>query len=102
MICLGSFETPSMKSEDFSTEAERNYWVGEEHFPDSLITTINALQEGLKQNATNLITMHQELSSCWLIIAKDLKKIEGKQAVHKGQVEGQAAENREHNSIPVN
>jgi hypothetical protein len=46
--------------------------------------------------------MHSELSSRWLIIAKDMRKIEGKKTLLQGQLEGQSVANQASDSTLSN
>jgi hypothetical protein len=96
-------DTPFINAEEFLTEEERESWATEPaSFPTSIIRTIKAMQEGIEQNATDLVTMHSELSSHWLIIAEDMRKIEGKQTLLQGQLEGQSVANQASDLTPSN
>jgi hypothetical protein len=63
-----------MSSVGFSTQEEREEWVRPAvGLPATLVRTMHALQQGLEDNSNNLIVMHREVSSCWLLLADDLK-----------------------------
>ena len=74
-------ETAVINLENFSTDEERASWMTEEQLPAMLGKTVLALKEAVDQNASNLIMMHRELAYRWVMIAEDLDKISGQQAV---------------------
>jgi hypothetical protein len=69
-------EAPLVTTEGFSTEDEQA--TSSSYLPEWMARTIAALQEALIQHGSNKVFLHQEIVSCWLLLAEDLKKIEAK------------------------
>ncbi len=93
-------ETPVMSSEGFSTQEERDDWVRPEvGLPSDLVRTIHSLQRGLEENANNLIVMHREVSSRWLLLADDLKLLSDNQTLLQSQMAAQATSTREETGL---
>jgi hypothetical protein len=94
-------ETPTMNTEGFSTQEERDAWTSQQSLPANLVRTIHSLESGLEENANNVILMHRELNACWLLIVDDLRKLSGNQSVLQSQIEAQAtaAKNAESETV---
>jgi hypothetical protein len=93
-------ETPVMSSEGFSTQEERDDWVRPDvGLPSDLVRTIHSLQRGLEENANNLIVMHREVSSRWLLLADDLKLLSDNQTLLQSQMAAQATSTREETGL---
>jgi septal ring factor EnvC (AmiA/AmiB activator) len=54
---------------------------------------------GLEDNANNLIVMHREVLSCWLLLADDLKLLSDNQSLLQSQMEAQATLAREEEGL---
>jgi hypothetical protein len=54
---------------------------------------------GLEDNANNLIVMHREVLSCWLLLADDLKLLSDNQSLLQSQMEAQATLAREEEDL---
>jgi hypothetical protein len=95
-------KTPVMNAEGFSTQEEREEWVRPAvGLPANLVKNIHSLQRGLEDNANNLIVMHREVLSRWLLLADDLKLLADNQSLLQSQMEAQATLAREEEGLPL-